>query len=194
MYSSCDDKSLFSSVKEGKKGAFRELYERYWESLYLQTKAMTSCNETAKDIVQEIFVDLWDKKESIEIQHSLKSYLFRITRNKVLNTYAHKKVHEKYIHSMAEYMSKSENKTDYLLRENLVRERIMFEIESLPNKMRQVFEMSRHEHKTYKEIADELQISDKTVKKQVSNALKILKEKLDIAYFNSLFILIHYFF
>ena len=188
MYRSLDDKVLLSFVKKGRAEAFRVLYERYWESLYAHARAMTSCQDTAKDIVQELFVELWDKKENLDIQISLKAYLYRAVRNKVLNTYAQHKIHEKYVISLGQYGEIGENRTDHLLRENLVKERIDEEISELPGKMRKIFEMSRNENKTHKEIAAELNISDKTVKKQISNALKILKSKLDLAFYYVLLI------
>jgi len=194
MYRSLEDKVLLSFVKKGKMEAFRELYGRYWESLYVHAKTMTSCDDTAKDIVQEIFVELWDKREGLNIQLSLKAYLYKVTRNKVLNTYVRHQVHEKYIHSLVQYFEAGENQTDYLLRENLVRERITEEVAALPSKMRQIFEMSRNEHKTYKEIAEELDISDKTVKKQISNALKILKSKLEVVFYYTLCIVLIFLF
>lgn len=183
MYRSLEDKVLLSFVQKGRTEAFRALYERYWENLYAHARAMTSCEDTAKDIVQELFVELWDKKENLDIQISLKAYLYRVIRNKVLNTYAQHKIHEKYRCSLAQYGEVGENRTDYLLRENLVKKRIDEEISALPGKMRQIFEMSRNENKTHKEIAEELNISDKTVKKQVSNALKILKSKLAYVFY-----------
>lgn len=183
MYRSLEDKILLSFVQKGKTEAFRALYERYWETLYVHARAMTFCEDTAKDIVQELFVELWDKKENLIIQISLKAYLYRAVRNKVLNTYAQHKIHEKYVSALAQYNEVGENRTDHLLRENLVKERIDEEISALPGKMRQIFEMSRNENKTHKEIAEELNISDKTVKKQVSNALKILKSKLAYVFY-----------
>jgi len=183
MYRSLEDELLLSFVRKGKTEAFRALYERYWESLYAHAKAMTSCEDTAKDIVQELFVELWDKRRTLNVQVSLKAYLYRVVRNKVLNTYAQNKIHEKYVFSLSQYSEVGENRTDHLLRENLVRKRLDDEISALPGKMRQIFEMSRNENKTHKEIAEELNISDKTVKKQVSNALKILKSKLELTFF-----------
>lgn len=194
MYGSLEDKVLLSFVQKDRTEAFRALYERYWEPLYLHVQAMTSCEETAKDIVQETFVELWDKRDELYIQQSLKAYLYKTTRNKVLNTYAHHKVQEKYMLSLIQYFEVGESNADHLLRENLARERIATEISALPTKMRQIFEMSRNEHKTYKEIAAELHISDKTVKKQVSNALKILKAKLEIVFYYIFLVSLPYFF
>lgn len=187
MYNSLEDQVLLSSVRKGREEAFRALYERYWESLFIHAKTMTSCDDTAKDIVQEIFVDLWDKKQHLNIQSSFKAYLYRVARNKILNTYTTNKIHEKYILSIVLYGEHIENRTDYRLRENLVKKRIEDEISALPGKMRRIFEMSRNENKTHKEIAEELNISDKTVKKQISNALKILKSKLEFAAYFLLF-------
>src|SRR5690606_6805219 len=166
-YNSLEDKVLLSFVQKGKTEALRVLYERYWENLYTHARVMTSCEDKAKDIVQELFVELLDKRGSLDIQISLKAYLFRAVRNRVLNTYVQDKIHQKYVFFFAQYSDAVESRTDYLVRENLAQKRIDEEISALPGKMRQIFEMSRKENKTYKEIAEELNISDKTVKKQV---------------------------
>lgn len=177
MYHLLGDRELLTLAQEGETNAFQELYTRYWERLFVHAMAMTSSEDTAKDIVQEIFVELWDKRQELQIKSSLKAYLYRTVKNKVFNIYARNQVHEKYLISLTEF-EKQENNADHLLRENLVQSALEKEIAALPHKMRRIFEMSRSEHMSYKEIAEELQISDKTVKKQISNALKILRSKL----------------
>jgi len=168
---------LLTLAQEGETDAFQELYTRYWERLFIHAMAMTSSEDAAKDIVQEVFVELWDNRQKLIIKSSLKAYLYRIVKNKVFNVYARHQVHEKYLISLTGF-ERQENNADHLLRENLVQSAVEKEIAALPHKMRRIFEMSRSEHMSYKEIAEELQISDKTVKKQVSNALKILKSRL----------------
>jgi len=170
---------LLSAFQKGDDGAFSVLYQLYWERLFRHALTMTSCEDMAKDIVQEVFIMLWDKLREQDINVSLHAYLFIMVRNKTLNLMARGKVQMKYLESLGDYLKKGENSTDHLLRERQLQEQINKQVASLPDKMRVIFEMSRNDLMTYKEIAEQLSLSDKTVKKQVSNALKILRIKLD---------------
>ncbi|MCT1524500.1 RNA polymerase sigma factor [Sphingobacterium hotanense] len=180
MNLSYQERELLSAFKGGDDKAFVKIYERYWEGLFHHALTMTSCEDLAKDITQEIFVELWNKLREQEIQTSLQAYLHTTVRNKTLNLMAHGKVQARYLESLADYFEKGENRTDHPLRERQFQAYIDGQIASLPSKMRTIFEMSRNDSMTYKEIAQHLSLSDKTVKKQVSNALKILRVKLDV--------------
>lgn len=175
---SYNELELLSAFKNGDDNAFSELYRLYWEKLFRHALTMTSCEDMAKDIVQEVFIELWDRLREQDINVSLRSYLFIMIRNRTLNLMARGKVQMKYLESLGDYLEKGENCTDHLLRERQLREQINKQVASLPDKMRIIFEMSRNDLMTYKEIAEQLSLSDKTVKKQVSNALKILRVKL----------------
>ncbi len=179
MYQSYSELELLSAFKSGDDNAFTALYQLYWERLFQHALAMTSCEDLAKDIVQETFIELWDRLRSQDIQVSLRSYLFITVRNRTLNLMARGKVQMKYLESLRSYLEKGESCTDHLLRERQLQEQIDQQVASLPDRMRVIFEMSRKDLMTYKEIAEQLSLSDKTVKKQVSNALKILRIKLD---------------
>lgn len=179
MYRRYSEYELLSALKKGEDSALTEIYERYWELLYRQVVSMTGDKDLAKDVVQESFVSLWEKLPQIEITKSLRSYLFAVVRYRVLNHLAHGEVQEKYLESLTSYLAKGENHTDFRLREQVVQEHIDQQIAFLPEKMRTIFEMSRKEYMSYTEIADELNLSDKTVKKQISRALKILRVKLE---------------
>lgn len=174
------EKELLLAFKGGDNKAFVKIYERHWEELFHHAWTMTSCEDMAKDVTQETFVELWNRLREQEIQMSLRAYLYTTVRNKTLNLIARGKVQTKYLESLGDYLEKGENRTDHPLRERQFQEYIDGHIASLPEKMRIIFEMSRKERMTYKEIAEQLSLSDKTVKKQVSNALKILRVKLDV--------------
>ncbi|NGF56352.1 RNA polymerase sigma-70 factor [Parapedobacter sp. SGR-10] len=179
MYHLYSEHELLLALKHGDDRAFAEVYERYWEPLFKQALSMTHDEDMAKDIVQDSFVCLWEKISHTEITKSLRSYLFIAVRSRVLNQFAHGKVQAKYLESLASYLTEGENQTDLPLQEKVLQEQIDRQIASLPERMRTIFEMSRKEYMSYKEIADELYLSDKTVKKQISRALKILRVKLD---------------
>ncbi|MNL51185.1 RNA polymerase sigma factor [compost metagenome] len=101
---------------------------------------------------------------------------------------AHKDIESSYISSFFETAKNTVNITDHLVRENQMAILIEKEIAALPLKMREIFEMSRKQHLSHKEIADQLQLSEQTVSKQVSNALRILKAKLWFLTFLAIFI------
>ena len=180
MNLSYQERELLSAFKGGDDKAFVKIYESYWEGLFHHALTMTSCEDLAKDITQEIFVELWNKLREQEIQTSLRAYLYTAVRNRTLNLMARGKVQTQYLDSLVDYFEKGEDCTDHPLRERQFQEYIDGQIATLPSKMRTIFEMSRKDLLSYKEIAEQLSLSDKTVKKQVSNALKILRVKLNI--------------
>lgn len=191
MNHSYHEQELLLAFQGGDDRAFVKIYERYWEELFHHALTMTSCGDLAKDITQEAFVELWSRLREQEIQTSVRAYLYITVRNKTLNLIAKGKVQTKYLQSLGDYLEKGENRTDHPLRERQFQEYIDGQIASLPDKMRIIFEMSRKERMTYKEIAEQLSLSDKTVKKQVSNALKILRVKLDVLLFMAAFNLLY---
>lgn len=191
MTDSYSDQEQMFSFKDWDDRAFVKIYERYWEELFHHALTMTSCEDLAKDITQEAFVELWNRLREQENQISVRPYLHTTVRNKTLNLIARGKVQTKYLESLGDYLERGENRTDHPLRERQFQEFIDGEIASLPEKMRIIFEMSRKERMTYKEIAKHLSLSDKTVKKQVSNALKILRIKLDVLFFIIVFSILH---
>ena len=177
-YDTHTDAELFILVKEGNTGAFTEIYDRYWELLFRHARRMTKDDSIAEDVVQDIFINLWDKIGQTDMKFSVSAYLYTSVRNKVLNLIQHDKVRAGYLDSLAGFIAHSENITDHRVRERMLKEKIEREILALPVKMRRIFEMSRKENMSHKEIAAVLDISDKTVKKQMSNAIKILRFKL----------------
>lgn len=167
-------------IAQSDKAAFSELYNRYKGVLYLHAYRMLEDEEEANDILQELFTTLWLRREDLVFTVSVTSYLYQSVRNRVLDVFAHKKVAQKYMDSLNQFIETGEYSTDEQVREQELRMLIEQEVALLPAKMREIFELSRVNNLSYKEIADELNISDKTVKKQVNNALRILRQKIDL--------------
>ncbi|WP_183579689.1 RNA polymerase sigma factor [Mucilaginibacter sp. X5P1] len=182
-YNPLTDQQLASLLKDGDHGAYKEIYNRYTGILYRHAFAKLQDREEAKDIVQELFITLWDKYEQIDFQTNLAGYLYRMLQNRILNLIAHKKVASQYIDSLQEFIDYGEAITDHLVRINDLKDLIEREIAGLPDKMREVFELSRKSYLSHKEIAEKLDISEKTVKNQINGALKILRKKLGVAIF-----------
>ncbi|WP_221392886.1 RNA polymerase sigma factor [Dyadobacter sp. NIV53] len=183
VYSDHNDTQLLDLMSGDDNQAFAEIYQRYKGVLFVHAYRMLGDYEEAKDVLQELFTSLWTKRNNIVLKSTLSAYLYGATRNRVFDIIAHKKVQEKYVSSLARFLEDGECITDLQVRENELAGLIEKEVALLPPKMRRVFELSRNEHFSYQEIANELHISDKTVKKQVNNALNILRAKLDIVFF-----------
>ena len=157
---------------------FTQLYEENWVKLYVHVFRMLNDRDEARDIVQEIFANLWDRMERLEIEHSYQAYLFRSARNLVINRIASQDVGRKYEHYLEHAAPALEMMPDELLREKELAEQIDQAIENLPRKMALIFKKSRFEQLSYREIAEELDISEQTVKKQIYNALTVLRKKI----------------
>ncbi|QNN44582.1 RNA polymerase sigma factor [Pedobacter roseus] len=177
-YNLKSDDELFLLTKKGNHRAYAILYERYWAILFRYARKILQNDEEARDVVQDVFVMLWSKAENLEIQISLSSFLYAATRNSILKIFQRGKVKDSYLNSLSAFIATENNTTDHLVRDRELAKRIEFEIAALPPKMRAVFELSRRSYLSHREIATQMEISDKTVKKQMANALKILRLKL----------------
>jgi len=186
-YSDFSDKELFSLLIQGDENAFSEIYHRYKEALYFHANRSLGNHDEARDMVQEVFANLWAKRDSLHVPYSVDAYLYGAIRNRILNFIAHQKVIDRYIGSMDTFLNLSHNSTDHPLRHKELEHLLLREIERLPKKMKIVFEMSRKQGMNYRQIAEELNISDQSVKKQIQRAIKILRIKIKLSLFLSLF-------
>ncbi|MFC5047328.1 RNA polymerase sigma factor [Aquimarina hainanensis] len=169
------DVLLLERLSQNDASAMTELYNRYWKLLYSSSYNVLRNKALCEDITQEVFVDVWNNRKKIEITTSLKSYLYACTRYKV---FAQLKKNNKYIH--LPYINKLDNRslnvsTDSALLHKELSEQINTIIESLPEKCRNVFRLSRVEQMSYKEISHKLNISTKTVENHISKALQIIR-------------------
>ncbi|WP_432711808.1 RNA polymerase sigma factor [Pedobacter sp.] len=184
------DKDLIALCKKGDPLAFKQIYEQYWQLLYIAAFKVLKDEDEAKDVVQEVFISFIDRAGLFEIQTSIAGYLYTAVRYKVLDFISRKKIRENHVASITTFLEENTYRADHHVIEKETIAEIEREIQFLPTKMRQIFELSRKEHLTYKEIADRLNLSDKTVKKQINNALKILKPKLNA--YNMIYVLIYF--
>ena len=175
---SLSDLELVDLLKSGNQEAFAEIYDRYFGPLYIHAYNRIKDKDEAKDLVQELFSNLWSKRETLEPKTSFTGYLYTSMRNSVLNFLSHKLVEEKYLSSV--WISNTEACTDHRVREQQLAAIIEKEIQALPPKMRTVFELSRKSNLSYREIAVKLDLTEQSVRSHVKNALKILRIKLGV--------------
>lgn len=172
------DEDLLLLFKAGERAAYEQIYNRYWAIMYVYARKIMADADDAQDIVQEVFTYLWHKGAELVIKTSLPVYLYTAVRYRIFDLLDHRKVRTDYKAYLQQFIDEGEYITDNQLREKELVAVIEREVALLPAKMREMFEMSRNEGLSHKEIAEKLGVSDLTVKKQVSNAVKILKGKL----------------
>lgn len=179
-YTNYTDEELLSCLKSGDEKAYVQLYKRYWSVLYAHSRHMLRNDEEAKDIVQDIFTVLWNKREEIQKGLAIKPYLYASVRNHTLNHINRGKLKNKYLESLAQYIAKGEKVTEEQVCYRDFAARIERGIENLPPRMKQIFELSRKAGLTNMAIAEELDISDHTVKKTIGRALKLLRTQISV--------------
>jgi len=176
------DIELVDLLKSGDPMAYTEIYDRYALILLNHAYNKTRDREEAKDIVHEVFATLWARHQDFNCHSNLSGYLYAAVRNNIINQVVHKDVKGKYLASIAQFINNNNNQiiTDHLVREHQLSSIIEKEIAELPPKMREVFELSRKQHFSHKQIAEKLEISEQTVSKHVTNALRILRVRLGV--------------
>ena len=167
---------ILHKLKAGDKEAFEFIFRQYYQGLVVFALDFVPDKDKAEEIVQGIFVKLWEEKDKIVITSSVKSYLFRAVQNKCLDHIKHDKIQKKYEKDLMEKNLTSKTDNDILTFE--LKERIENAIEDLPENIRKVFRMSRYENKKYNEIAKAMNISVKTVEARIGKALAILRHDL----------------
>lgn len=177
-YKSFSDSELTAQLQNANEAAFTELYNRYWVVLYVHAVKMTNDEDQARDIVQDIFTVLWKKREVISVNTSLKSYLYKAVRNKVLNSINRSKLKESYLKSLISFVVKGELHTQEQVEFRDFERRIDREVNNFPPRMKLIYELSRNEGLSNKEIARDLEITDHTVKKTINRALHRLRTQI----------------
>lgn len=179
-----NDKSLILALKNSDEGAFTSLYHTYCDKVYRFCHLYYTNESTAEEIVQEVFIKLWDIRSYINENENLEGLLFIITRNLVFsNTRKHFNEAFYKISILAAYDQAYDIEEELHAKDLKVYiDRL---IDELPPRQKEVFCMSRYEQLSYKEIAEKLDITPKTVERHINEALKYLKKNI---YFLHLFL------
>lgn len=183
-YELFSDTELTLLLRRGDVAAFSEIHNRYYAVLYRHAHKRLQDREEVKDILQELFSAIWHNKASFNLSTSLSAYLYTAVRNRILNVYKHHKIKSDYVTSLQNFIDNNQvPEPDENVRVKQLIELIETEVAKLPAQMRRIFEMSRNANLSHQQIADELDISPLTVRKQVNNSLKILRVKLGTHFF-----------
>lgn len=164
------DVPLKERIKEGDIAAFETVFREYYAPLTQYVSGILKDREAAEEVVQDFFYLYWNNREKMEIKTSLKSYLYQSVRNKALKLIRHENVKQKYAsHTMEVANSLQEEKNPYEMKE--LQMLVSEVLARLPERCSQIFCMNRFEGLKYKEIAEQLSVSIKTVEANMSKAL-----------------------
>jgi len=173
---------LISKMSVDEREGFSHVYEQYWEDILRYVMRIIPEESEACDIVQESFLALWEVRKDMPKLRSIKAYLYIISRNLAFKHLRLRLDNKEALNSYVDRCSEKFHSIDKLLESKELNSLLEAEISRLPEKMREVFLLSRKQHLTYQQIAEKLNISDKTVKKQIYKALKHLRLKVDEEY------------
>ncbi|GHE48638.1 RNA polymerase sigma factor [Sphingobacterium griseoflavum] len=182
-YSHYRDAELVQRMSQGDHTAYLEIYDRYKAPLQQHAWKKLGQAQDVQDVIQEMFTELWLRRKDLVLHTGLANYLFRAVRNRSLNLIYKRRKESHYLDSLDEFIREGNYLVDLQIREKEFEERIRKEIANLPARMQEVFKLSRDEGLSHKQIAERLGTSEHTISKQITNALKTLREKLGPLYF-----------
>lgn len=172
------EESLLELMKGGSASAFTELYNRYWERMVSIAFIKLKNTDDAKEVVQEIFIELWNRRENLSIRNSFYTYIATAVKYKIYTKIANRqKSHEKLAGLSTESVS---NTTEEWLSFEQLRADLEKAVLDLPEKCRLVFRLSREEGLTGRQIAQKLSLSPKTVETHITKALQHLRAALRV--------------
>jgi len=172
--SSLDDKELIEALKKGDVKAFDEVYYRYTKKLFIFSLKFLKDRQEAEDLIQKVFITIWERRDHLNPDKSFEGYLFRIVRNEIYDLLKLRIIREHYCNYI---LNDSELDPDDLEKKKMI-ERIFELVDHLPEKRAKIFRMSKEKGLTYKEIAEQLNISENTVDTQIRHSLNYLRKEM----------------
>jgi len=180
---------ILKRMADGDHHALRFFFDKYYDELCNYVNLYLRDRSVSEDIVQDIFIYFWEKRETIRMDSSVKYYLLRAARNKFLNHIRDEKSHQIIQNAVWSKSDKFINPNYNLLDINEIEKIIKSSIDNLPPRCREVYLLHKNEDFSYKEIASKMDISEKTVENQMTIAIKKLKEQL-APYYDQFFVLL----
>ncbi|MEN8117172.1 MAG: RNA polymerase sigma-70 factor [Bacteroidota bacterium] len=171
------ENQIIRGLRSGCESSYKHLFKEYYIVLSVFATRYVNDMETAKEIVQDLFVHLFEIRDSLTIKTSLKSFLFQSVKNRCLNHITHIQLNEKHIENLKTF-AVSNNSTDDIITETELEHKIFQQVAKLPRQCQKIFKLSRVDGKKNQEIAEAMNISKRTVETQISKALKTLRKNL----------------
>jgi RNA polymerase sigma-70 factor (ECF subfamily) len=173
-----DENGLLNRLNNSDEAAFTEIYNLYWKRLFFLAAQKLQNLSEAEEIVQDIFLDLWKRRKVFDISVGLSAYLSVCVKYKVINLLARRNQHLRYSQHAFSLSTIADLSTQHTLQFEELQEQLIKETAKLPEKCRMVFQLSREQGYSQKQIAEQLKISEKTVESHISRALHSLRTGL----------------
>lgn len=172
------ENQLLETLTAGDITAFEMLFRTYYQPLCNYAYTFIQDHDDAEEIVQSTFMQIWERRETLEIRTGVKPYLYAMVRNACLNVIKHEKVKQRHAEVEMAVAERSVESVSRTVMASELEERIYRAMEALPEQCRLVFKLSRFEELKYAEIAEQLDISVKTVENHMGKALRIMRDQL----------------
>lgn len=176
-HSSYSDEDLLEAIRHDDEEAFAEIFSRYWDRVYHMTYPKVRSEAVTQEIVQDLFVTIWEKRRSLAIKN-LESYFYASVRNRALNYIESQLVRRRYWIYCRRYLPTTVESTANTVELNELEEMVKVGISNLPEKSQLIFKLSRLEGRTISEIADALNLSEKAIQYHLTQSLKKLRVHL----------------
>jgi len=174
-----NEKELLQSLAEGNEAAFAKLYETYAPALIGFVAARVSSLEDARDLIHDLFIYLWEERANIVITSSIQPFLFAAARYRIIDHFRRNSTRREYAVKLQLLQASLSTDAENMLDEKDLRLTIEQAVDQLSPRVKEIYRLSRDQHRTIREIADELQLSQQTVRNQLATALSHLRSFLD---------------
>lgn len=175
----CDEKTLLQRLRAGEEAAFADIYAGYAPLLIGYAAARLSSLEEARDIIHDIFVYLWDERQNLDINRSLRSYLFTAVRYRIIDHIRKQLTRRQYFTWAKMLIQRVNADMEEEIAVKHLHHTLEHAVEDLPSRTQEIYRLSRYRHLAVKEIACELGLSEQTVKNQLTTALNYLRLSWD---------------
>jgi len=169
------DRGLLESVSYDDQIAFKEIFNRYWSKLYIYAYYVLHDKDICEDIIQEVFSNLWTRRKSLQVEN-VSAYLYQSVKFQIFKQFRQRKLIDRHISEFDNFISDS--RIEDLVEYKELHNRVENLISELPEQRRIIFQLSRKEELSNKEIASQLHISLQTVKNQISSAIKSIRNSI----------------
>jgi len=186
-----EQKAITSLLAQRDETAFEQVFKTYFKRLHAYAFTILRDEATAEEMVQQVFFKLWDRSEGLNFTGSVSAYLYRAVHNESLNYIKHQKVRTNHQLHVAYSMKNEVEHPAKKVFANELEKKVHSAMNELPEQCRTIFQMSRFDELKYREIADKLGISVKTVENQMGKALKLMRVKL-VDFLTFIFVFIHF--
>lgn len=180
------DNELIEKLREGDVDAFDQVYQRYAGKLYAFSVKYLKSKEEAEELVQSVFLKVWENQKKLKKETSFKSYIFTIAYNEICNIFRRRKYQYNFIDHSGIVSTEASGETEEQIDFVFISEQVDQIVDHLPEKYKTVFLKSRKEGKSTKEISDELKLSKGTVDNYISESLKFIRTNLKDRNFSTL--------